>query len=304
MKNNIRVAIVTLLLIAVCSVPSIGYQVTSVSAASNYSTSTILVKPSFTTSNRTSKSVKLNINGITGVSGYKVYRSVSKSKGFAYVGSTKNNTFTDNKLKANKTYYYKVRAFIKLKGKKINSSYSDVKMVSKYVAKNTTSTNTNTTTSKNTQTQTNVGSNSTTVNKTTNNQTTTSQSTTNANSNLASQVLVLVNKERAKAGLKALTTTTSLANAGNLRAKEIVSNFSHTRPNGSSPFTVFNEYNVSYNTAGENIAYGQKTPEAVMNAWMNSPGHKANIMNGKFGKVGIGVYVKNGTIYWTQLFTN
>jgi uncharacterized protein YkwD len=177
-------------------------------------------------------------------------------------------------------------------------------MVSKYVVTNTTSSNTNTTTSKNTQTQTNVGTNSTTVNKTTNNQTTTNQTTTNANSSLASQVLVLVNKERAKAGLKALTTTTSLANAGNVRAKEIVSNFSHTRPNGSSPFTVFNEYNVSYNTAGENIAYGQKTAEAVMNAWMNSPGHRANIMNGKFGKVGIGVYVKNGTIYWTQLFTN
>jgi uncharacterized protein YkwD len=64
------------------------------------------------------------------------------------------------------------------------------------------------------------------------------------------------------------------------------------------------EYGISYQSAGENIAYGQKTPEAVMNAWMNSSGHRANILKNGFGKVGIGVYKVNGVLYWTQLFTN
>jgi uncharacterized protein YkwD len=123
-------------------------------------------------------------------------------------------------------------------------------------------------------------------------------------SNYADQVLKLVNQERAKAGLPALTTNKTLQAAANKRAQEIVQSFSHTRPNGSSPFTVLKEYGISYQSAGENIAYGQKTPEAVMNAWMNSSGHRANILKNGFGKVGIGVYKVNGVLYWTQLFTN
>jgi uncharacterized protein YkwD len=123
-------------------------------------------------------------------------------------------------------------------------------------------------------------------------------------SNYADQVLKLVNQERAKAGLPALTTNKTLQSAANKRAQEIVQSFSHTRPNGSSPFTVLKEYGISYQSAGENIAYGQKNPEAVMNAWMNSSGHRANILKNGFGKVGIGVYKANGVLYWTQLFTN
>ena len=123
-------------------------------------------------------------------------------------------------------------------------------------------------------------------------------------SNYADQVLKLVNQERAKAGLPALTTNKTLQAAANKRAQEIVQSFSHTRPNGSSPFTVLKEYGISYQSAGENIAYGQKNPEAVMNAWMNSSGHRANILKNGFGKVGIGVYKVNGVLYWTQLFTN
>jgi uncharacterized protein YkwD len=114
-----------------------------------------------------------------------------------------------------------------------------------------------------------------------------------------------VNVERAKEGLSALTTNSTLTSAGNVRAKEIVQSFSHTRPNGTSPFTVFSELGISYQAAGENIAYGQRTPQEVVTGWMNSPGHRANIMNANFGKVGIGVYkASNGNIYWTQLFTN
>ncbi len=124
-------------------------------------------------------------------------------------------------------------------------------------------------------------------------------------SNYATQVLQLVNQERAKEGLKALTTASALTSASNKRAQETMQSFSHTRPNGSSFFTALTEFGVKYSAAGENIAYGQRTPQEVVTAWMNSPGHRANIMNGSFGKLGVGVYqASNGTIYWAQLFTN
>ena len=138
--------------------------------------------------------------------------------------------------------------------------------------------------------------------------TTTTPVTTTNNSSTASfanQVLQLVNQERAKAGLSALSTNTTLTSAANQRAKETVTSFSHTRPNGTSFSTVLKEFSISYNAAGENIAYGQKTPQEVVTGWMNSPGHRANIMNANFGKIGIGVHkASNGTIYWTQVFTN
>ncbi|MDO5292153.1 MAG: CAP domain-containing protein [bacterium] len=123
-------------------------------------------------------------------------------------------------------------------------------------------------------------------------------------SSKASQVLAIVNEERAKQGLSALTTTTALNNAATKRAKEIVSTFSHTRPDGTSGVTVLKEYGISYMAWGENIAYGQKSASAVMDAWMNSDGHRANILSSKFGKVGIGCYEQNGVLYWTQVFTN
>ena len=120
----------------------------------------------------------------------------------------------------------------------------------------------------------------------------------------ASKVLAIINEERAKNGLGALTTTTALNNAATKRAKEIVSKFSHTRPDGTSGVTVLGEYNISYRAWGENIAYGQRSAEAVMDAWMNSDGHRKNILNSNFGKVGIGCYEQNGILYWTQVFTD
>ncbi|MDF2512741.1 MAG: putative secreted protein [Herbinix sp.] len=133
---------------------------------------------------------------------------------------------------------------------------------------------------------------------------TASTSTNSTTSSYANEVLKLVNAERAKAGLSAFTTNSSLTAAANKRAVEIKSSFSHTRPNGSGFQTVLGEYSVSYRAAGENIAYGQKTPQAVVTGWMNSPGHRANILNANFNKLGVGVYQSNGTIYWTQEFTN
>lgn len=119
----------------------------------------------------------------------------------------------------------------------------------------------------------------------------------------ASQVVALVNAERAKQGLSALTVDTKVQQAALVRAKESAQSFSHTRPNGSSFSTALTEADVSYRTAGENIAYGQSTPQQVMNAWMNSSGHRANILNANYTTIGVGYTVINGTAYWAQLFT-
>lgn len=120
-----------------------------------------------------------------------------------------------------------------------------------------------------------------------------------------SQVLNLVNQERAKAGVAPLTLDSKAAQAAELRAREIESSFSHTRPDGSSFSTALTAFGVNYRSSGENIAYGQTSPEAVMKGWMNSSGHRANILNSSFTSIGIGHYKgANGVDYWTQLFFN
>lgn len=120
----------------------------------------------------------------------------------------------------------------------------------------------------------------------------------------AEQVAKLVNIERAKAGLPELAVQTDITAAANVRAKEIKTQFSHTRPDGSSFSTVLKDQGISFRGAGENIAWGQKSPEAVMNAWMNSDGHRANILNKNYKNIGVGYYQdENGVNYWVQLFT-
>lgn len=116
-------------------------------------------------------------------------------------------------------------------------------------------------------------------------------------------VLGLVNEERAKAGLNALTLDASSQEAANVRAVEIQKSFSHTRPNGSGFSTALTEAGVRYTASGENIAYGQNSPQEVMSGWMNSSGHRANILNASFTSIGIG-HMENasGVDYWTQLF--
>ena len=121
----------------------------------------------------------------------------------------------------------------------------------------------------------------------------------------ARQVLDIVNRERAAVGLSALSWSDELANAANIRAKEMVILCEHTRPNGTSCFTVFDECGIKYRCAGENIAWGQTTPEEVMEDWMNSPEHRANILKGDYGKLGVSYLVtENGWRYWAQLFTD
>ena len=124
------------------------------------------------------------------------------------------------------------------------------------------------------------------------------------NANFVRQVVNLVNQERAKAGLSPVTADTSIQAAAQVRAKEIEKSFSHTRPDGSSFSTALTQQGVIYRGSGENIAWGQKTPEQVMNGWMNSDGHRANILNKNFTKIGVGYHQNaSGTNYWTQLFT-
>ncbi|MBQ6833879.1 MAG: hypothetical protein IJO55_05620 [Lachnospiraceae bacterium] len=115
----------------------------------------------------------------------------------------------------------------------------------------------------------------------------------------------LVNQERAKAGLTPLTMVEETNTAAGIRAKEIYNKFAHERPDGSKYRTVLDQCNVSYSYCGENVAYGYRSPDAVMDGWMNSEGHKANILNERFTKIGVGHYKgSNGYDYWSQLFTN
>lgn len=123
----------------------------------------------------------------------------------------------------------------------------------------------------------------------------------------AEQVWSIVNKERKKQGLSALKLDETLCKAAQERANEIVKLFAHERLDGSSCFTVLDEYKVEYGSAGENIAAGQYSASEVMESWMNSPGHRANILDEGYGKIGIGVvYIPNSTYgyYWVQLFTD
>ncbi|WP_138754719.1 CAP domain-containing protein [Paenibacillus sinopodophylli] len=117
---------------------------------------------------------------------------------------------------------------------------------------------------------------------------------------IQSQVIALVNQERAKAGLAALKSDALLTKVATEKARDMDVNnyFSHTSPTYGSPFDMMRSYGVTYSYAGENIASGQKTPQDVMTAWMNSAGHKANILSQNFTKIGVG-YV-NGE--WVQMF--
>ncbi len=127
----------------------------------------------------------------------------------------------------------------------------------------------------------------------------------NVNKNVEMQVLDLVNKHRAQNGLSALTWDDALANVARAHSEDMRDRrfFSHNNPDGLSPFDRIKNYGITYRSAGENIAAGQTTPEEVVNAWMNSPGHRANILNESYTKLGVG-YASGGSSrhYWTQNF--
>ncbi len=116
------------------------------------------------------------------------------------------------------------------------------------------------------------------------------------------RVVELTNAERRKNGLRDLQVDNSLANAAQAKSNDMLSKnyFSHTSPTYGSPFDMMRSFGISYSYAGENIAKGQRSADEVVKAWMNSPGHRANILNGNFTHIGIGHTSSQN--YWTQMF--
>lgn len=119
------------------------------------------------------------------------------------------------------------------------------------------------------------------------------------------QVITLINKERTKRGLSALKKNWELSRVARYKSQDMADKnyFSHTSPTYGSPFTMMQNFGLRFSAAGENIAKGQQTPQAVVNAWMNSSGHRANILSSVYNQVGVGMAKnKNGVMYWTQMF--
>ncbi len=132
-------------------------------------------------------------------------------------------------------------------------------------------------------------------------------SSNTAVSSYEQKVVELVNVERQKAGLSSLTLDSNISNVARTKSKDMADNnyFAHQSPTYGSAGDMLRKSGINWSAWGENIASGQRTPEAVVTAWMNSPGHKANIMSTNFSKIGVGyVTNSNGTPYWTQMFTN
>ncbi|WP_308017448.1 CAP domain-containing protein [Alkalihalobacillus deserti] len=121
-------------------------------------------------------------------------------------------------------------------------------------------------------------------------------------SDIEAQVIELTNVERRNNGLSDLQADASLSNVARAKSNDMQQNnyFSHTSPTYGSPFDMIRDFDISYNSAGENIAQGQRSAQEVVQAWMDSEGHRANILNGDFTHIGVG-YQQNGH-YWTQMF--
>jgi uncharacterized YkwD family protein len=119
------------------------------------------------------------------------------------------------------------------------------------------------------------------------------------------RVIALVNQERAAAGLSPLAESSALNKVATAKSQDMADHnyFSHTSPTYGSPFEMLGQFGISYRSAGENIAMGQSTPEQVMDDWMNSSGHRANILNSSYTQIGVGI-VRNaaGRYIWTQTF--
>jgi uncharacterized YkwD family protein/spore coat assembly protein SafA len=119
------------------------------------------------------------------------------------------------------------------------------------------------------------------------------------------EIVRLVNIERSKNGLAPLTSNWQAARCARIKSQEMTDKnyFSHTSPTYGSPFKMMESFGLRFSAAAENIAYGQRTAQEVMNSWMNSPGHRANILSKSYTQIGVGVAKKsNGTLYFTQMF--
>jgi uncharacterized YkwD family protein len=121
-------------------------------------------------------------------------------------------------------------------------------------------------------------------------------------SDVEARVIELTNAERRRNGMSDLQVDSPLGLVAQEKSSDMRKNnyFSHTSPIYGSPFDMIRDFGVSYSAAGENIAKGQRSAEQVVQAWMDSEGHRANILNGTFTHIGVG-YIENGN-YWTQMF--
>jgi len=130
--------------------------------------------------------------------------------------------------------------------------------------------------------------------------------TTENYSDYAEKVAFIVNQERAKYGLEPVKISSVMNQAASVRAEELSELFSHTRPDGSICFTIFDEYNIPFmDLAAENIHAGSSTPENAMESWMHSEGHRANILDENAKYIGVGIAYSSGyPYYWTQLFSD
>lgn len=120
------------------------------------------------------------------------------------------------------------------------------------------------------------------------------------------EVVRLVNVERSKKGLQILKSNWEIARVARYKSQDMINKkyFSHISPTYGSPFKMMEFYGIRFSSAGENIAYGQRTPAEVMNVWMNSPGHRANILSPSYSDIGCGLAkTSSGVCYWTQMFT-
>lgn len=127
-----------------------------------------------------------------------------------------------------------------------------------------------------------------------------------SNISLINGVLNYTNGYRDEVGVERLNLDSNLSIAATIRSMEMAysGKFSHTRPNGTSCFTIFNERGISASNKGENIAMGQRSAESVSTSWRNSPGHYENMIDANFKKIGIGVFKFDGNFYWTQIFSD
>jgi len=122
---------------------------------------------------------------------------------------------------------------------------------------------------------------------------------------IENEIARLVNVERSKQGLRALTMNWELSRVARYKSQDMIDKnyFAHNSPTYGTPFQMMQHFGITYSAAGENIAYGQRTAQEVMTAWMNSSGHRANILNANYNQIGVGVAKKsNGTLYFTQHF--
>jgi len=126
-----------------------------------------------------------------------------------------------------------------------------------------------------------------------------------ATKTIENQVIQLTNQQRAKYGLKPFTADWELSRVARYKANDMRDKnyFSHTSPTYGDPFTMMKNFGITYRSAAENIAAGQTSPQEVVNAWMNSPGHRANILSTSTTRIGVG-YAKGGSqrYYWVQQF--